>query len=117
MKNTPVRCAGWPRPRTVSSEPPRPKAITGVPQACASTGVMPKSSSAAKTKALARCMWSTSAASPRKPSTDTFGPATARTLSISGPSPMTMSFLSGMREKASAIIGMRLYGTMREAVR
>ena len=44
--------AGW--PTTVSRAPPRPKAITGVPQACASTGRMPKSSSAAKTNARAR---------------------------------------------------------------
>ena len=37
----------------VSALPPRPKAITGVPCACASSGAMPKSSSAAKTNALA----------------------------------------------------------------
>ena len=41
------------RSRTVSRLPPRPYAITGVPQACASTGRMPKSSSAANTNARA----------------------------------------------------------------
>jgi len=51
-KNEPV-VAEVPAPHTVSSAPPRPYAITGVPQACASTGRMPKSSSAAKTKARA----------------------------------------------------------------
>ena len=38
-------------PRTVSSAPPLPKAITGVPHACASSGSKPKSSSAANIKA------------------------------------------------------------------
>ena len=38
---------------TVSSKPAFFKPITGVPQACASTGAMPKSSIPACTKALA----------------------------------------------------------------
>ena len=49
MKNRPVSPS-----ITVSVAPPRPNAMTGVPQACASTGAIPKSSSAAKMKARAR---------------------------------------------------------------
>ncbi len=47
----------------------------------------------------------------------TFGPAFARIFCISGPSPITTSLRSGVREKASTIRSIFLYGTIRDAVR
>ena len=46
-----LQCPGG---MTVSAAPPRPKAITGVPHACASTGTMPKSSSPGNSSARQR---------------------------------------------------------------
>jgi hypothetical protein len=47
----------------------------------------------------------------------TFGAAQAFTRSKSAPSPITTRRLDGIAANASTISGMRLYGTMREAIR
>ncbi|MNL27355.1 hypothetical protein D3C87_1489420 [compost metagenome] len=82
--------------------------MTGVPQACASTTEMPKSSSAANRKARACCMVRRMASNGRWPITCTLGPAAWRTLSSSGPVPTMTSLRSGILAKASAISGTRL---------
>ena len=46
-----------------------------------------------------------------------FGPALARIAANSGPSPITISLRCGVAVKVSTIRSMRLYGTIREAVR
>jgi hypothetical protein len=112
---TPVGVASS-NPRIVSSAPPRPRAITGVPHACASSGAMPKSSSAANRNARAVASRSSRSASGKRPSSLTLGPATACTRARSGPSPITTSSRSGRRRNASTIRSIRLYGTKRETV-
>src|SRR5262249_9766804 len=61
--------------------------MTGVPHACASTGAMPKSSSAAKTKALANCMWRRSRSAETWPRNVMFGAAFALEARASRPPP------------------------------
>ena len=101
----------------MSFAPPLPKAITGVPHACASTMAMPKSSSAANTKARAVRMVSTSSFCATRPRSSMFGaPAAAsRTRFNSGPSPSTTKRRPGMARNASTTTSTRLYGTMRDA--
>ncbi len=79
-------------PRTVSSDPPAPYATTGRPHACASSGTIPKSSSAANSSARHRAYSSHSASVESSPSIVTPGPAIRRSLSNSGPVPATRSF-------------------------
>ena len=84
-----------PASRTVSRTPPRPKAITGVPHACASIGQMPKSSSAAKTNARAPRSSSRMRSRETWPANSTFGPAAARCARAPDPSPTMTSWRSG----------------------
>jgi hypothetical protein len=94
----------------MSRAPPLPKAITGVPQAWASTVAMPKSSSAAKTAARASWVRRTSSGVSTRPRISMLGApaAAARTGSMFGPSPTTTSRRPGMRRKASATSSTRL---------
>jgi hypothetical protein len=114
-KSRPVG-AGASRPLTVSQAPPRPNAMTGVPHACASTGAMPKSSSAAKTNARARCRWSRRTSIDCCPSTVTLGGAAARMRASSGPPPITTSRRPRIPANACTTRSTRLYGTRRDAV-
>src|SRR6266567_2153328 len=100
LKNTPVG-ASLSSPRIVSDAPPRPNAITGVPQACASSGAMPKSSSAAKMNAEAPRNRSRSRWRDTSPVKSTLVPAAARALRSPGPSPTTISRRPGIAWKAS----------------
>ena len=108
-----------PSPRTVSRAPPRPNAITGVPQACASSGAIPKSSFAAKTKARALRISSRISPSVLRPRKRMLDPWRARSFNpdSSGPSPATTSSLSGLFRNASTSRSIRLYCTMREQVK
>ena len=87
-----------------------------MPHAWASTGAMPKSSSAAKTNARADRTCRRRSAADAWPRNVTFGPALALARPISGPSPITTSRRCGMAANASTIRSTRLYGTSREAV-
>ena len=98
-KNMPVRCG--PSATIVSQTPPRPSARTGVPSACASIGTIPKSSSAAKTKARAVPIRRRSSASGTNPANDVLGPASPFSRSASGPSPATIRRKSGSSLNAS----------------
>ncbi len=84
--------------------------MTGVPQACASTMQMPKSSSAAKTKARAVRTASTSSACGTRPRSSMLGApaAAAATRFSSGPSPRTTRRREGMARKASTTRSTRL---------
>jgi len=95
-------------PATVSAAPPRRSAITGVPQAIASTGAMPKSSTAANRNARARCRREITACAGRWPANSTFAVAAAFSLAYSSPAPMTSSRRPGMRAKASTRRSTRL---------
>src|SRR2546426_241433 len=90
-KRRPVGGSAPPGGTTVSRAPPCPRAITGRPEAMASSGVMPKSSSVGKTKARQRAKRSATRTSSSDPRNSTLGPAMASRRRASGPVPTTSS--------------------------
>src|SRR5713101_3857662 len=115
-KKMPVAGSLPPGGTTVSSAPPSPSAITGRPEAIASSGVMPKSSTVGKISARQRAYSSAVSASSRHPSSSIVGPAMARSLASSGPVPTTAS-RRPRRLAASTARSTRLYGVSAETTR
>ena len=91
---------------TLSSAPPTPRAITGVPHAMASTGVMPKSSSPGMTIALARRYRLRNSSSDTRPRNVMSAPAASFLhLAASRPSPATTSSHAGLDRGSDGDVG------------
>src|SRR5579862_1078443 len=95
---------------TISSTPPRPKAITALPLAIASTAVIPKSSSPAITNALHRAYSPRNSSSVTRPQNSIFLAALFRSRLNSGPSPAIFN-LRPLFENVRTARSTRLYGT------
>ena len=108
-KKTPVApgsvCPSAPllkRGTTVSRAPPSARAMTGLPEAMASRGVMPKSSTPGKTKALHLLYSEATASSGNLPRNSTFGPARALRRLSSWPAPTITSLLPSLLKASMA---------------